>query len=63
MQSALNFGNYVSVGVSAVFSYLLIQWMLPAGDITIRGFTFDAMHVFLRRAGGAGSRHAHEHHY
>jgi K(+)-stimulated pyrophosphate-energized sodium pump len=46
VQGALNFGNYASVVVSAVFSYFLIKWMLPAGDITVRGFTFDANHVF-----------------
>ncbi|QKG51644.1 sodium-translocating pyrophosphatase [Hymenobacter sp. BRD67] len=46
VQGALNFGNYASVVVSAIFSYFLIEWLLPAGDITIRGFTFDAMHVF-----------------
>jgi K(+)-stimulated pyrophosphate-energized sodium pump len=46
VQAALNFGNYVSVVVSAVFSYFLIKWLLPAGDITVRGFTFDANHVF-----------------
>ncbi len=46
VQGALNFGNYASVVVSAAFSYFLIKWVLPAGDITIRGFTFDANHVF-----------------
>jgi K(+)-stimulated pyrophosphate-energized sodium pump len=46
VQGALNFGNYASVVVSAVFSYFLIKWMLPAGDITVRGYTFDANHVF-----------------
>jgi K(+)-stimulated pyrophosphate-energized sodium pump len=46
VQAALNFGNYVSVATSALFSYLLIKWLLPAGDITVRGFTFDANHVF-----------------
>jgi K(+)-stimulated pyrophosphate-energized sodium pump len=46
VQGALNFGNYASVVVSAVFSYFLIKWLLPAGDITIRGYTFDANHVF-----------------
>ncbi|TVT38278.1 sodium-translocating pyrophosphatase [Hymenobacter setariae] len=46
VQAALNFGNYASVIVSAVFSYFLIKWLLPAGDITVRGFTFDANHVF-----------------
>jgi K(+)-stimulated pyrophosphate-energized sodium pump len=46
VQAALNFGNYASVAASALFSYLLIKWLLPAGDITVRGFTFDANHVF-----------------
>jgi K(+)-stimulated pyrophosphate-energized sodium pump len=46
VQAALNFGNYASVVVSAVFSYFLIKWLLPTGDITVRGFTFDANHVF-----------------
>jgi K(+)-stimulated pyrophosphate-energized sodium pump len=46
VQGALNFGNYASVVVSAVFSYFLIKWMLPTGDITVRGYTFDANHVF-----------------
>ena len=46
VQGALNFGNYASVVVSAIFSYFLIKWMLPAGDITVRGYTFDANHVF-----------------
>ncbi|GAB3637417.1 sodium-translocating pyrophosphatase [Hymenobacter arcticus] len=54
VQAALNFGNYVSVAVSGVFSYLLIKWMLPDGDITIRGYTFDANHVFYAVLVGLG---------
>ncbi|TFZ67431.1 sodium-translocating pyrophosphatase [Hymenobacter sp. UV11] len=46
VQGALNLGNNVSIMVSGVFSYLLIKWMLPPGDITLRGYTFDANHVF-----------------
>jgi K(+)-stimulated pyrophosphate-energized sodium pump len=46
VQAALNFGNYASVVVSAVVSYFLIKWLLPTGDITVRGYTFDANHVF-----------------
>jgi K(+)-stimulated pyrophosphate-energized sodium pump len=46
VQSALNRGNNVSIVVSAIFSYGLIKWLLPAGDITVRGYTFDANHVF-----------------
>ena len=54
VQGALNFGNYVSVAVSGVFSYFLIKWLLPAGDITIRGYTFDANHVFYAVLVGLG---------
>ena len=46
VQGALNLGNNVSIVVSAVFSFFLIRWMLPAGDITVRGYTFDANHTF-----------------
>ncbi|MGI4870802.1 MAG: sodium-translocating pyrophosphatase [Janthinobacterium lividum] len=46
VQGALNLGNNISIVVSAIFSYFLIKWILPTGDITLRGYTFDAMHVF-----------------
>jgi len=46
VQSALNRGNNVSIVVSAVFSYGLIKGLLPVGDLTMRGYTFDANHVF-----------------
>ncbi len=46
VQGALNTGNYISVAVSAVGAYGLIMWILPAGTFTIRGISFDAMHVF-----------------
>ncbi|UYZ65172.1 sodium-translocating pyrophosphatase [Hymenobacter weizhouensis] len=49
VQGALNLGNYVSVGVSAVASYFLIQWMLPAGDLVINrpgAAPFTATDVF-----------------
>jgi K(+)-stimulated pyrophosphate-energized sodium pump len=52
VQRALNLGNNVSIVVSGVFSYLLIKWMLPPGDITLRGYTFDANHVFYAVAVG-----------
>ena len=54
VQGALNLGNNVSIIVSAIFSYFLIKWLLPAGDITIRGFTFDANHVFYAVLVGLG---------
>ena len=46
VQAALNLGNYISVAISAVASYGLIMWILPAGNFTIRGISFDALHVF-----------------
>ena len=46
VQGALNTGNYISVAVSAAGAYGLIMWILPAGTFTIRGISFDAMHVF-----------------
>jgi K(+)-stimulated pyrophosphate-energized sodium pump len=46
VQAALNLGNYISVVVSAVASYFLIMWIMPSGSFTIRGISFDAMHVF-----------------
>ena len=46
VQAALNTGNYISVAISAVASYGLIVWILPAGNFTIRGISFDALHVF-----------------
>ena len=46
VQGALNTGNYISVAVSAAGAYGLIMWILPGGAFTIRGISFDAMHVF-----------------
>ena len=46
VQAALNTGNYISVAVSAAGAYGLIMWILPSGTFTIRGISFDAMHVF-----------------
>jgi K(+)-stimulated pyrophosphate-energized sodium pump len=52
-QAALNFGNYVSVVVSAVVSPFIIRWMLPE-DLLIRGVTFNAMDDSGRRCGTGG---------
>ncbi|MGY3089644.1 K(+)-stimulated pyrophosphate-energized sodium pump [Hymenobacter sp. UYAg731] len=46
VQGALNTGNYISVAISAAGAYGLIMWILPSGTFTIRGISFDAMHVF-----------------
>ncbi|MFY7787997.1 MAG: V-type H(+)-translocating pyrophosphatase, partial [Thermoflexibacteraceae bacterium] len=47
VQGALNLGNWVSVALTAVASYFLIQWMLPASSLTIRGYEFTANGVFM----------------
>jgi K(+)-stimulated pyrophosphate-energized sodium pump len=47
VQGALNMGNWVSVALTAVASYFLIQWMLPASSLTIRGYEFTANGVFM----------------
>jgi K(+)-stimulated pyrophosphate-energized sodium pump len=54
VQGALNTGNYISVAVSAAGAYGLIMWILPAGNFTIRGISFDAMHVFYAVLVGLG---------
>ncbi|MGY2133397.1 sodium-translocating pyrophosphatase [Hymenobacter sp. HD11105] len=49
VQGALNFGNYVSVVLTAVSSYFLVRWMLPAGELVINrpgSIPFDSMDVF-----------------
>jgi K(+)-stimulated pyrophosphate-energized sodium pump len=46
VQNALNMGNWLSVILTGVASYFLINWMLPEGAIEIRGYSFNAMKVF-----------------
>ncbi|GAA4018342.1 sodium-translocating pyrophosphatase [Hymenobacter fastidiosus] len=49
VQAALNFGNYVSVAISAVAAFFIIRWMLPAGDLVIGragAIPFTSMDVF-----------------
>jgi K(+)-stimulated pyrophosphate-energized sodium pump len=46
VQNALNLGNWSSIILTAVASFVTVKWMLPAGNIVLRGFTFTAMDVF-----------------
>jgi K(+)-stimulated pyrophosphate-energized sodium pump len=46
VQKALNMGNWGSIILTAMASYLLVQFILPAGDMYLRGFAFDKMDVF-----------------
>ncbi|MGI4885350.1 MAG: sodium-translocating pyrophosphatase [Janthinobacterium lividum] len=54
VQGALNRGNYIAIGVSALASYGLIVWILPGGTFVIRGVRFDALHVFYAVLVGLG---------
>ncbi|TWR27859.1 sodium-translocating pyrophosphatase [Mucilaginibacter achroorhodeus] len=36
VQSALNMGNWASIVLTAIATYFLVQWMLPAGDMHLK---------------------------
>ncbi|GAA4331164.1 sodium-translocating pyrophosphatase [Flaviaesturariibacter amylovorans] len=46
VQRALNMGNWGSIVLTAIASYLLCVSILPEGTMTLRGFAFDRMDVF-----------------
>lgn len=46
VQNALNMGNYGSIILTAIASYFLCMYVLPAGPMTLRGHNFTAMDVF-----------------
>ena len=46
VQGALNLGNWASIGITLVASYFLVNAILPAGTMEIRGVEFDRMDVF-----------------
>ncbi len=47
VQGALNLGNWSSIVLTGIASYFVITWMLPVGEMSIRGGThFYAIHVF-----------------
>jgi K(+)-stimulated pyrophosphate-energized sodium pump len=46
VQNALNLGNWASMALTVIASYFIVNWMLPEGDITLRGVTFTKMGVF-----------------
>ena len=45
VQGALNMGNWSSIAITAVASYFLVMWMLPA-ELSIRGEAFTNIQVF-----------------
>ncbi len=46
VQKALNMGNWGSIILTAAASYFLCDYILPDGNIYIRGFEFTKLHVF-----------------
>jgi K(+)-stimulated pyrophosphate-energized sodium pump len=45
VQNALNLGNWGSIVLTAIASYFLITWLLPA-NLELRGYQFTSMGVF-----------------
>ncbi len=46
VQTALNLGNWASMLITVIASYFIVMWMLPEGEISLRGFVFTRMGVF-----------------
>ena len=46
VQTALNMGNWSSMILTVIASYFVVNWMLPAGDIELRGLVFTKTGVF-----------------
>ena len=46
VQGALNLGNWISVILTIIASYFIVDWMFPTGELIIRKITFTSMDVF-----------------
>ena len=46
VQAALNMGNWASIIMTVIASYFVVNWLLPAGQITLRTTTFTRGGVF-----------------
>lgn len=51
VQGALNTGNWASILLTAVASYFVVNWMLPA-ELVLRGYSFTSADVFFAIAVG-----------
>jgi K(+)-stimulated pyrophosphate-energized sodium pump len=47
VQKALNLGNWSSMVFTLIASFFLVRWMLPATEMTMRGYAFSSMDVFI----------------
>jgi len=45
VQNALNLGNWSSIIITAIASFFLVKWMLPA-TLSLRGYEFSSINVF-----------------
>ncbi|GGK57758.1 sodium-translocating pyrophosphatase [Rufibacter glacialis] len=45
VQAALNMGNWSSVALTAIASYFIIDWLMPA-TLNLRGYEFTSMGIF-----------------
>ena len=46
VQRALNMGNWGSIVLTGIACYFMVQYILPSGTITLRGFEFTSLDVF-----------------
>src|SRR6185437_2190191 len=46
VQNALNMGNWSSMILTVIASYFVVNWMLPDGNIELRGLVFTKAGVF-----------------
>ncbi|MCU7549163.1 sodium-translocating pyrophosphatase [Chitinophagaceae bacterium LB-8] len=46
VQRALNMGNWGSIIMTAIASFLLVEWLLPSTPMNLRGFEFSKYDVF-----------------
>lgn len=46
VQRALNMGNWGSIVLTAIASFLLVEWLLPSSNMNLRGFEFSKYDVF-----------------
>src|SRR6478672_359999 len=47
VQNALNMGNWASIIMTVIAAYFAVNWLLPAGQLTLRTATFNRMDVFF----------------
>jgi K(+)-stimulated pyrophosphate-energized sodium pump len=52
VQKALNFGNWLSVIVSVIACYFIVDWMMPE-NMTLRGYAFTKIDIFYAIIVGA----------